>query len=40
MRLATRLSGIELSDWKGDRVALARLWHDRPVVLVFIRHFG
>ena len=40
MRVATRLSGIELSDWKGDRERLGRLWQERPVVLVFIRHFG
>jgi hypothetical protein len=40
MRLASRLSAIELSDWEGRRVRLGSLWRDRPVVLVFIRHFG
>ena len=40
MRLASRLSAIELSDWQGNRVRLGSLWRDRPVVLVFIRHFG
>jgi hypothetical protein len=40
MRLATKLSGIELSDWQGERVRLGTLWEKRPVVLVFIRHFG
>ena len=40
MRLATRLSGIELSDWQGERRNLAEYWRERPVVLVFIRHFG
>jgi len=40
MHLATRLAGIELSDWKGEPVRLGSLWRDRPVVLVFIRHFG
>ena len=40
MRLATKLSGIELSSWDGEPRQLGTLWHDQPVVLVFIRHFG
>lgn len=40
MRTATRLSGIELSDWNGKRDTLGSYWRERPVVLVFIRHFG
>lgn len=40
MKLTTKLSGIELSDWRGERVSLGSLWKERPVVLVFIRHFG
>ena len=40
MRVATRLSGIELSDWQGEPVRLGSLWQERAVVLVFIRHFG
>jgi hypothetical protein len=40
MRLATRLSGIELSDWTGAPVRLGSLWEDQPIVLVFIRRFG
>ncbi len=40
MRLVTRLSGIELSDWTGEQVRLGTFWKDQPVVLVFIRHFG
>lgn len=40
MRIATRLSGIELSDWTGEPVRLGSLWQDQPIVLVFIRHFG
>ena len=40
MRIASQLSGIELSDWRGSRVRLGSLWQERPVVLVFIRHFG
>ncbi|MGH0032929.1 MAG: hypothetical protein ACQGVC_24315 [Myxococcota bacterium] len=40
MRTSTRLSGITLSSWDGRDVELGSLWRDRPVVLVFIRHFG
>jgi hypothetical protein len=40
MRTATRLAGIELSSWDGTSVALGETWRERPVVLVFIRHFG
>jgi hypothetical protein len=40
MRTATRLDGIELRDWRGEPVRLGSLWEQRPVVLVFIRHFG
>ena len=40
MRLATRLSGIELSDWQGESVRLGSFWEERPAVLVFLRHFG
>jgi hypothetical protein len=40
MRVATRLAGIELNDWRGRPVRLGSLWRDRPVVLAFIRHFG
>ena len=40
MRVSTRLSDIELSDWQGEKVRLGSLWQERPVVLVFIRHFG
>ena len=40
MRISTRLSPIELSDWSGAPTRLGSLWQERPVVLVFIRHFG
>ncbi len=40
MRLSTRLAGMELHDWQGQRVRLGTLWEKQPVVLVFIRHFG
>jgi hypothetical protein len=40
MKISTRLASIELCDWQGDTVKLGALWQQRPVVLVFIRHFG
>ena len=40
MKTATRLAGIELSDWQGTPRKLADFWIDQPVVLVFLRHFG
>jgi hypothetical protein len=40
MRTSTRLSGITLSDWNGEKRELAAYWQERPIVLVFIRHFG
>jgi len=40
VRIATKLSGIELADWRGHREQLGTFWRDRPIVLVFIRHFG
>jgi hypothetical protein len=40
LRISTRLAGIELEDWRGELVTLGMLWRERPVVLVFIRHFG
>jgi hypothetical protein len=40
MRVATKLAAIELDDWSGERRRLGAYWQERPVVLVFIRHFG
>ena len=40
MRLATRLADLELATDRGETVRLGGLWAERPVVLVFIRHFG
>ncbi len=40
MKDATRLADITLSSWEGEPVRLGTLWQERPVVLVFIRHFG
>jgi len=44
MKLASRLAPIELAlvdaGGRTRAVALGSFWADRPVVLVFIRHFG
>ncbi len=40
MKTTKRLAGIELRDWQERSVRLGSLWEERPVVLVFIRHFG
>jgi hypothetical protein len=38
--IASRLSPIEVLDLEGRSVALGSYWKEKPVVLVFIRHFG
>ena len=40
MSLESKLARIELSDWQGEPRTLGTFWRERPVVLVFIRHFG
>jgi hypothetical protein len=44
MRIAARLAPIELSRLRPDAgtepAALGSFWEERPVVLVFLRHFG
>lgn len=40
MRISSKLSGTELADWAGRPERLGTFWEQRPVVLVFIRHFG
>ena len=40
LRTATRLAGLELADWQGETRRLGSYWAERPVVLVFLRHFG
>ena len=34
------LAGTSLSDRAGASHRLGDLWRDRPIVLVFLRHFG
>jgi hypothetical protein len=40
VRTATKLADIELEAVDGERRRLGSYWRERPVVLVFIRHFG
>ena len=40
MSIAEKLSKIELGDADVVSRRLGALWSDRPVVLVFVRHFG
>jgi hypothetical protein len=35
-----RLARVELVGADGDHYRLGDFWADRPVVLVFLRHFG
>jgi len=38
--VATTLGAIELVDEGGRTIRAATLWAERPVVLLFVRHFG
>jgi hypothetical protein len=38
--LADRLATIELEEASGERLALGRLWDQRPLLLIHLRHFG
>ena len=31
---------LSLNDDQGQMVRLSDLWHERPLVLLFVRHFG
>ena len=35
-----RLSALTALDTEGRAIRLGDLWRDRPIVLVFVRHFG
>lgn len=37
---ADRLAEIVLPDQDGNEVRLGELWRDRPVALVWLRHYG
>ena len=36
----SRLEAVTLPDANGGQHRLGELWADRPVILVFLRHFG
>lgn len=38
--LSAKLAGVVLPDSEGHEIQLGSLWADRPVVLVFLRHYG
>lgn len=40
MSVTSKLADIELLDPQGRAVRLGTFWRERPVVLVFVRHFG
>ncbi|HET9104303.1 MAG TPA: hypothetical protein VFN55_13195 [Solirubrobacteraceae bacterium] len=40
MTPAQRIADIELPDTEGGQVRLGQLWLERPVVLVWLRHYG
>jgi hypothetical protein len=40
MGVSKRLEKIEALDPEGRPVRLGTFWQERPVVLIFIRHFG
>jgi hypothetical protein len=39
-KLAGALDGIEILDQHGQPQRIGALWAERPVVLLFVRHFG
>lgn len=40
MTATNALGDVEVLGLDGERVPLGRLWQERPLVLVFVRHFG
>lgn len=40
MSLASKLARLQVKDPENKVVELGTLWHDQPVVLAFVRHFG
>jgi hypothetical protein len=38
--VSSALSDLVLTDPDGQQVRLGSLWASRPIVLVFVRHFG
>lgn len=40
MNVVEELREVNVLDLEGRKVRLGSLWEERPVVLVFIRHYG
>lgn len=40
MNIAAALSEIDVRDTAGETVRLGSLWAERPLALVFVRHYG
>ncbi len=40
LSVSSALADLELRDPAGGTTRLGTLWAERPVVLVFLRHFG
>lgn len=40
MSVADRLAPLTVLDLDGRAVPMGTLWKDRPVLLVYIRHYG
>jgi len=38
--VATRLAPLTVSDPEGREIHFDELWRERPIVMVFLRHFG
>ncbi len=38
--VAARLAPIILPEVQGDYIRLGELWHERPVAMIFLRHYG
>jgi hypothetical protein len=39
-RIAPEMAAVEVVDTDGNTHRLGEYWADRPVVLLFVRHFG
>lgn len=40
MQVSSKAAGAIIRDLDGREIELQSLWAERPVVLVFLRHFG
>ncbi len=38
--LSAALAKVTLPDTEGQQVELGSLWHEKPTILVFLRHYG